>query len=134
MPNLHPYEHTTVAQNKAHRADLTWAKVGRSEYLRSDGVTIRKSTRTSFAWRDLPPQRRTRPAGDQRHPSPHTPAAGPSLTIAKDWADAITADTPAFVPRHHRRHPCIRPTPPHPLNRGERHTSRGARRIPRPGP
>lgn len=104
MPNIHPYEHTTVAQNKAHRADLTWAKVGRSEYLRSDGVTIRKSTRTSFAWWEV-----FLPSGERAQlvingtASPHTPAAGPSLTIAKDWAEAITADTPAFIPPRRTR-------------------------------
>ncbi|MBF4570890.1 hypothetical protein ITJ57_19150 [Plantibacter sp. VKM Ac-2880] len=103
MPNLHPYEHTTVAQNKAHRADLTWAKVGRSEYLRSDGVTIRKSTRTSSAWWEifLPSGERAQLTIDGT--SYASPAAGPSLTIAKSWAEAITADTPAFVPPRRAR-------------------------------
>ena len=37
--------HTTVSQNAAHRADLVWIKVS-AEYIRSDGVTIRKNHNT----------------------------------------------------------------------------------------
>lgn len=33
---------TTTEQNKAHRDDLTWFKSGKSEYMRGDGVTLRK--------------------------------------------------------------------------------------------
>lgn len=34
---------STSYQNRAHRNDLTWAKVGPSEYMRPDGMTIRKT-------------------------------------------------------------------------------------------
>lgn len=37
---------TQPAQNLAHRTDLNWIKVGRSEYMRGDGVTIRKDNNT----------------------------------------------------------------------------------------
>jgi hypothetical protein len=37
---------TQPAQNLAHRTDLVWIKVGRSEYMRGDGVTIRKDHST----------------------------------------------------------------------------------------
>jgi len=33
---------TQPAQNLAHKTDLLWIKVGASEYMRGDGVTIRK--------------------------------------------------------------------------------------------
>lgn len=41
------FTHTTVAQNAAHRADLTWIKIGKSEYMRSDGVTIKRNCMTA---------------------------------------------------------------------------------------
>ena len=34
---------STARQNSTHRSDLTWCKVGPSEYMRPDGVTIRKT-------------------------------------------------------------------------------------------
>lgn len=33
---------SVAEQNKSHRLDLMWAKVGKGEYMRSDGVTLRK--------------------------------------------------------------------------------------------
>jgi hypothetical protein len=40
--------HTTVEQNKAHRADLNWVKVGKSEYMNSNGTTIKKDCNTNL--------------------------------------------------------------------------------------
>lgn len=39
--------HPTVTQNAAHRADLTWFKAGKSEYMRADGVTIKRDCMTA---------------------------------------------------------------------------------------
>lgn len=35
---------SVASQNEAHRLDLTWAKVSKGEYMRADGITLRKST------------------------------------------------------------------------------------------
>ena len=85
-------EHTTVAQNRAHRADLVWVKVGRSEYLRSDGVTIRKMPHGAW-WVFLPSGERA------AYPYENVllPATGHSLTWAKFEAERITTDSPAYV-------------------------------------
>ena len=40
--------HSTVEQNKAHRADLNWVRVGQSEYMNSNGTTIRKDSKSGF--------------------------------------------------------------------------------------
>lgn len=89
---------TTVAQNEAHRTDLTWIKVGRSEYMRGDGVTIRKNQQGN-TWDIFLPT-------GERPQSPNMfsdtgyinmPAVGYSLTIAKYEASKITADAPAFT-------------------------------------
>lgn len=41
------FGNTTTAQNAAHRTDLTWVKVGTSEYMRGDGVTIKRNCMTA---------------------------------------------------------------------------------------
>lgn len=92
--------HTTTAQNLAHRNDLTWIKVGRSEYMRADGVTIRKHPRVQQFWEIR------LPGGDRpQMPSMLTgefyaaiPAAGYSLTEAKRVAEHITVDSPTYTP------------------------------------
>ena len=40
--------HTTVEQNKAHRTDLNWVKVGKSEYMNSNGTTIKKDVNSGY--------------------------------------------------------------------------------------
>lgn len=92
---------TTPSQNAAHRADLTWVKVGRSECMRGDGVTIRKHPRIAAFWEIFLPS-------GERPQMPNTvtetgylsgmPAAGHSLTWAKWAAESITADAPVYVP------------------------------------
>lgn len=92
---------TTPAQNAAHRADLTWIKVGRSEYMRGDGVTIRKHPRIASWWEIFLP-------GGERPQMPNSfaetgflsaiPAAAHSLTVAKWTAESITTDAPIYVP------------------------------------
>lgn len=69
---------STAAQNKAHRDDLTWIKVGKSEYMRSDGITIRKDNRTGrwFAFNEDGSK-----LMDARHNFFHV--SGHSLTWAK---------------------------------------------------
>ena len=90
-------EHPTVAANRAHREDLVWVKIGRSEYMRADGVTIRKVPGMSAAWWQvlLPSGERAQLPIDGRF-SPFTPAAAPSLTYAKMLAENVTADSPAY--------------------------------------
>lgn len=39
--------HTTVAQNKAHREDLTWARLKGGVYISTNGWTIAKDNNTS---------------------------------------------------------------------------------------
>lgn len=92
---------TTAAQNQAHRSDLGWIKVGRSEYMRGDGVTIRKHERIASFWLILLPN-----GESAAMPSMITadefyiqlPAAGHSLTEAKRLAEVITVDAPAYAP------------------------------------
>lgn len=90
--------HTTTAQNLANHNDLTWIKVGRSEYLRGDGLTIRKNNTTN-AWDIFLPN-------GERPQSPNMfsetgfinmPAVGYSLTVAKYGASKLTTEAPAFV-------------------------------------
>jgi hypothetical protein len=40
--------HTTVEQNKAHRADLNWIRVGKSEHMNANGTTIKKDCNTNL--------------------------------------------------------------------------------------
>lgn len=90
--------HTTTAQNATHRADLTWNKVGRSEYLRGDGVTIRKMTNVTV-WEILLPTGEPAQTPNQRTAGGfiNMPARGVSLTIAKWIAEDITATSPAYT-------------------------------------
>ena len=88
---------TTVAQNKAHRDDLEWIKVGRSEYMRSDGVTIRKHQSISSYWMVLLPNgERPCMVLSDGEVLRNFPATGHSLTAAKWHAQYITPDTPAY--------------------------------------
>lgn len=92
--------HPTVAKNRAHHADPIWAKAGRSEYIRADGVTIRKHPRISAWWEVFLPS-------GQRPQMPNTasasgflpgiPAAAQTLADAKWFAESITPDSPVFV-------------------------------------
>lgn len=86
-----------ISQNAAHRADLLWAKVGRSEYLRSDGVTIRKGARH---WEIYLPNGARAAMPNSLEPSGFIvefAAWGHSLTVAKYEAGMIDADSPAYV-------------------------------------
>jgi hypothetical protein len=90
--------HTTTAQNLAHRNDPTWIKGGRSEYMRGDGVTIRKN-RTTNAW-DIYLPNGERPQSPNMFSETgfiNMPAVGHSLTVAKYEAGKLTADAPVFV-------------------------------------
>lgn len=90
------------AQNRAHRNDLVWIKVGRSEYMRSDGVTIRKHPTISAWWQVLLPSGEQPQAWIGDHYSDCVPASGPSLTWAKLAAEHITVDAPIYVPKARR--------------------------------
>lgn len=94
--------HPTVAHNRAHREDLTWVKVGRSEYMRGDGVTIRKHPRITAWWEIRLPSgeqpQMPNPMGTGEHYSA-IPASAQSLYLAKDMAQHVTADSPVYVPR-----------------------------------
>lgn len=84
-----------ATQNKAHREDLTWIKVGRSEYMRSDGLIVRKNAR--IVWWEICNEAGEPLQGEiYGEPSPHMPAGGPSLTIAKFLAEKITANWPIY--------------------------------------
>jgi len=39
---------TSRLQNQYHREDLTWAKVGSGQYIRSDGAMIRRTESRKF--------------------------------------------------------------------------------------
>ncbi|TFD58051.1 hypothetical protein E3T43_07335 [Cryobacterium sp. Hh7] len=99
MTTTQNHEHTIVAQNCAHREDLTWANDGRSQYIRADGVMIKKVVGVSGWWQVLLPN------GD----SPQTPtesgawltsisASGNSLSWCKYLAAMITPESPVFTP------------------------------------
>lgn len=87
-------------QNRAHHEDLTWAKIGRSEYLRSDGVSIRRHERVASWWQVF------LPTGEQPQAwiemegrySEAMACSAPSLTTAKIMAAHVTVDSPAYVP------------------------------------
>jgi len=66
---------TTTDKNRAHREDTLWIKVGPSEYMRSDGATIRKDIDRAV-WRVVSPSGR---AG----------VGWSSLTVAKRRASGI---------------------------------------------
>ncbi|MGZ0070005.1 hypothetical protein [Microbacterium arborescens] len=92
---------TTAAQNKAHREDLGWIKVGRSEYMRGDGLTIRKHARIQGFWEILLPSGERAAMPRMMEPGSYfnaLPAAGHSLTDAKYLAENITADAPVYTP------------------------------------
>lgn len=38
---------TITDQNQAHRDSLVWHKVSKSEYMRTDGVTLRKNSQNA---------------------------------------------------------------------------------------
>lgn len=88
-----------ATQNAAHRADLVWIKVGRSEYMRADGVTIRKNPRIAQFWEILLPtgERPQMPALTTDDFFSAIPAAGHSLTMAKELAELITPGAPVYV-------------------------------------
>lgn len=88
---------STWQKNATHRADLARVKIGRSEYMRADGVTIRKHDSIRAWWTvNLPNGERAQMViGGE--PQPHMPAAASSLTFAKFAAEDITPATPAYV-------------------------------------
>ena len=89
--------HTTTAQNKAHREDLHWIKVGRSEYMRADGVTIRKNQSIGAFWQIfLPTGEVPCMVLSDGEVLRNFQASGHSLTSAKWHAQFIDADTPAY--------------------------------------
>lgn len=90
---------TQAAQNAAHRADTMWVKIGPSEYLRSDGVTIAKDKRTGYWGIYLPTGERAAAVYDG-DVFTNTAAGGSSLTWAKLDAATITTATPAYSPVH----------------------------------
>lgn len=83
----------------AHRADLFWVKAGPAEYMRADGVTIRK-TAGGTAWAIFLPS--GLPAQEPSHTMEGVfnpwPAVAPSLQWAKLYAEQISADSPAHRP------------------------------------
>ena len=91
--------HTTPAQNLAHRTDLVWIKVDRSEYMRADGVTIRKHNNVAQYWEICLPngERPQMPNFEGTAFYSAIPAAGHSLTAAKELAENIAADSPVYV-------------------------------------
>jgi hypothetical protein len=91
--------HSTPEQNRAHHRDLIWMKVGASEYMRGDGVIIRKDTRTR-GWVIILPGGRV--AAMPRHLEPGRVfeilrACAHSLTEAKRMAELVTAESPAVM-------------------------------------
>lgn len=72
---------TQPQQNQAHRDDLTWVKVGRSEYMRSDGTTIRKMKDRQWWWA-------YGPDGEHLYRNPNFKVGGHSLTWAKIAVEA----------------------------------------------
>lgn len=91
--------HTTTTQNLAHRNDLTWIKVGRSEYMRADGVTIRKHPTVAQFWEIRLPsgERPQMPSMLTGEYYSAIPAAGYSLTEAKRVAERITTNSPIYI-------------------------------------
>lgn len=88
--------HSTPEQNRAHHQDLIWKKVGSSEYMRGDGVTIRKDTRTR-GWVIILPSGKV--AAMPRYLEPGRVfeilrACAHSLTEAKRMAELVAADSP----------------------------------------
>lgn len=91
---------TTAAQNEAHRNDLTWVKVGRSEYMRGDGVTIRKNPRIQQFWEISLPNGAAAAMPMMTEPGEFfsaLPAVGYSLTEAKRLAENVAAESPEYV-------------------------------------
>lgn len=94
--------HPTVAKNRAHRADLNWVKVGRSEYMRGDGLVIRKNPRISAWWELFLPSGERPQMPRLTEPGEYfsaIPAASHSLTDAKYIAEHVTVEAPVYVPR-----------------------------------
>lgn len=86
--------HSTPEQNRAHHRDLIWVKVGPSEYLRADGVTIRKQPR---GWDIALPSGKVAAMPNFIEPGrvyEILPARAHSLTEAKRVAEAVTAGSP----------------------------------------
>lgn len=91
--------HSTPEQNRAHHQDLIWMKVGPSEYMRGDGVTIRKDTRTR-GWVIILPCGKVAAMPHYLEPGrvyEILRACAHSLTEAKRMAELITADSPAVM-------------------------------------
>lgn len=78
------FTNSTAAQNAAHRADLTWIKVGKSEYMRSDAVSIRKDN-MSGQWGVYTA------TGAIATISGVVPIVAPSLTLAKAAAEGFVS-------------------------------------------
>lgn len=91
-------EHTTTAQNRAHREDLIWAKDGRSQYLRADGVMIKKLVGVSGWWQVILPtgERPQMPMSDGDWLA-GIPAAGHSLSWCKYLAEKVTPESPVYT-------------------------------------
>jgi hypothetical protein len=87
------YMHTTTAQNIAHRNDLTWNKTARSEYIRFDGLTIRKNE--TGLWNVLLPTGENVAAANTGGYRPTYPLSGHSLTYTKWMVEhyGISADS-----------------------------------------
>ena len=84
-----------------HGKDPMWMKVGRSEYMRGDGVTIRKDN-NSGEWRVYLPngeQPQTFGMFGNRSGYANVPVTAPSLEYAKMAAAEVRADAPAFIRR-----------------------------------
>lgn len=81
-----------------HRKDTVWAKVGRSEYIRSDGVTIRKDAAKDWWYLYLPNGEHASTVHYDGTYDLNWKFGAPSLTWAKTSADLVTAETPAYQP------------------------------------
>lgn len=80
-------------KNSSHHEDLTWVKVGRSEYMRADGVTIRKHPRIKAWWEVRLPSGEKASASVDGRETPHMSASASSLHHAKWMAESVTPDT-----------------------------------------
>ena len=94
--------HSTPEQNRAHHQDLVWVKIGRSEYMRGDGVTIRKNPRITAWWEVFLPSGERPQMPTLTKPGEFfsvLPACAHSLTEAKYLAKHVTTESPVYVPR-----------------------------------
>lgn len=94
--------HPTVAHNRDHRDDLIWVKVGRSEYMRSDGVTIRKHPHIAAWWEVLLPTGEQPQMPQLTRPGEYftaIPASAHALWYAKEIAELVSPTSPVYVPR-----------------------------------